>query len=211
MKKNFLFIAIILITAASSCVKDRIPPVAGPVVIPAGDTLMYYWNFNNADSSNHKPDFSIPGTDAYFSYSASYVDYTGGSTLNLIGSTDSGECLRVRNPSTSLTFTMPTTGYDSVVLSYAEEASSTTSGSTINTITYTTDGVNYISTALTNNGGSNQASIGTAFTLYTFNFSSDPNVKNNPKFAVIITFSNNNTGTSGNDRFDNVSLSGVRQ
>ena len=214
MKKNLLFITLILITAAS-CVKDRNPPAAGTgggtQNLPSGDTLMYYWNFNNQDSSARTADYSVPGLTGMYNYSASYIDFTGGSNLNLINGTDSGQCLRVRNPSQDLIFSMPTTGYDSVVLTYAEEASSTTSGSTINTITYTTDGVNYISTALTNNGGSNQASIGIVFGLYTFNFSSDPNVNNNPKFAVKITFSNNNTGTSGNDRFDNISLSGVRQ
>ena len=64
-------------------------------------------------------------------------------------------------------------------------------------------------------GGSNQTTIGTTFQLYRLNFSSDPNVNNNPKFKVKIAFSNNNvwlpTSTSGNDRFDNVTLSGVRQ
>ena len=207
MKRNLLFITIVLITALSSCVKDRIPPATPVVTVSANDTLMYFWSFNNADSSNHKADFSIPGYTGNFSYSASYVDYTGGSPLNLIGITDSGQCLRIRNPSNYLIFSMPTTGYDSVALSFAAEASSTTSGSTINEVTYTTDGVNYISTALANN----QYTLGITFSLQTFDFSKDPNVNNNPNFAVKITFVNNNTGTSGNDRFDNVALSGVRK
>jgi len=218
MKKNLIFIAIILITAAS-CVKDRIPSTAsngGGGVLPTGDTLMYYWSFNNQDSSVHTPDFAVNGNNAFFVYYASYIDYTNGSDTNCIGGiADTGTCLRVRNPSDSLIFAMPTTGYDSIVMAYAEEASSTTSGCTLNTITYTTDGVNYISTALTAGGGSNQTTIGTTFQLYRLNFSSDPNVNNNPKFKVKIAFSNNNvwlpTSTSGNDRFDNVTLSGVRQ
>ena len=192
---------------AASCVKDRIPPVVGPVVIPTSDTLMYYWSFNNADSANRAPDFAVPGHTATYKYYANYIDFTGGSGLNLIGATDTGECLRVRNPSDSLIFQLPTTGYDSIVLCYAAEASSTTSGCTLNTITYTTDGTHYVSTALPNN----QYTLGTTFALQTFNFSSDPNVNNNPKFAVKIQFSNNNTGTSGNDRFDNLSLLGVRK
>jgi len=206
MKRNLLFIVLIIIGAAS-CVKDRIPPVAGPVVIPTGDTLMYYWSFNGADSSHRSPDFAVPGHTATFNYYASYIDFTGGSGLNLVGTTDTGECLRVRNPSDSLVFMMPTTGYDSIVLSFAVEASSTTSGCTLNTISYTTDGTHYVSTALT----SNQYNVGITFGLQTFNFSSDPAVANNPKFAVKIQFSNNNTGTSGNDRFDNITLLGVRK
>jgi hypothetical protein len=204
MKKNLLFVAIILITLAS-CVKDRNAPAAGPVVVPTGDTLMYYWNFNNQDSANHAPDFSIKPGGAFFSYSASYVDYTGGSNLNLLGTTDSGQCLRVRNPSQSLTFAMPTTGYKNVILSFAVESSS--SGSSLNSVSYTTDGTNYVTTALSNA----QYSVTTTFALQSFDFSSDANVNNNPKFAVKITFDNNNTGTSGNDRFDNVSLVGTKQ
>jgi hypothetical protein len=205
MKRFIIFLLPVIILSA--CIKDRIPPTAGKVITSASDTLMYYWSFNGQDSSKRAPDFGInPG--ATFKYYCSYIDYTGGSTLNLWGTgADSGECLRVRNPSDSLIFVMPTTGFDSIVLQFAEEASSTTSGSTINDIYYTTDGVNYITTALSNNS----YTIGTTFALYAFDFSTDPNVNDNPKFAVKIVFANNNTGTSGNDRFDNVSLQGVRK
>ncbi len=204
MKKNLFFIAIILITAAS-CVKDRLQPVAGPVVNPTGDTLMYFWNFNSGDTL---VDFSVHGTTAYLTYDASYADYTGGSKLNLIGTTDSGQCLRVRNPSTDIIFHMPTTGYDSLVFSFAEQASSLTSGSTTNAIQYTTDGVNY---GWLSSMGNNQYGLDTVFTKQSFSFAKDPAVNNNPKFAVKITFVNQNTGAKGNDRFDNISLSGVRQ
>lgn len=203
MKRNLFFIAIILITAAS-CVKDRIQPAAGPVVVSARDTLMYFWSFNSSDTL---VDFPAHSTAAYLTYNAAYADYTGGSKLNLIGITDSGQCLRVRNPSTDIVFHMPTTGYDSVIFSFAEQASSLTSGSTTNAIQYTTDGVTYGSSAL----GNNQYSLDTMFTKHSFSFATDPAVNNNPKFAVKITFVNQNTGTKGNDRFDNVSLSGVRK
>ncbi len=182
--------------------------LAKPVVTPTNDTLIYYWNFNKQDTTDHKPDFPTSGGSAFFAYDASYIDYTNGSTVNLIGPvSDTGTCLRVRNPSNSLIFVMPTTGYDSIVFAFAEEASSTSSGSTINTISYTTDGTNYISTALSNN----QYNVGIAFGLQTFSFSTDPNVNDNPKFAIKIEFTNNHTGTSGNDRFDNVTLSGVKK
>jgi hypothetical protein len=191
----------------ASCVKDRIPPTATPVVTPANDTLMYYWSFHNQDSSNHTPDFGV-NSGAQFIYDCNYIDYTSGTLLNVMGGyADTGFCLRVRNPSEYLIFEMPTTGYDSIVMQYAEEASSTSSGSTINDISYTTDGVNYISTAFSNSS----YNIGITFQVYSFDFSSDPSTNNNPKFAVKITFANQNTGTSGNDRFDNVSLQGVRK
>jgi len=209
--KKLSFIIVILIAAFASCVKDRVQPISvtPPVVVPAGDTLMYFWSFNGQDSSNRKPDFAVSGHTAYFNYFSSYIDFTTGSSLNLYGTFDSGTCLRVRNPSDSLVFYMPTTGYDSVILSYAEEASSTTSGSTLNDVSYTTDGVNWVTTASPST--QYQYNVDITFAVHSFNFSSDAAVNNNPKFAVKIRFDNNNTGTSGNDRFDNVSLLGVRK
>jgi len=203
-----LIILLIPVIIFSACVKDRIPPAPQVVTTSSNDTLMYYWSFNNQDSSNRAPDFGV-NSGATFRYYASYIDYySSGSSINLIGPiADTGSALRVRNPSDSLVFVMPTTGYDSVVMQFAEEASSTSSGSTINDIYYTTDGVNYVSTALANNS----YNVGIAYSLFAFDFSSDPNVNNNPKFAVKIVFANNNTGTSGNDRFDNVTLQGVRK
>jgi len=45
----------------------------------------------------------------------------------------------------------------------------------------------------------------------TVSIAADANTGNNPKFAVKIVPLNNNSGTSGNDRIDNVSLMGVRK
>ena len=165
---------------------------------------MYYWNFNNQDSSNRVADVAVHN-GAHYSYYCAYIDFTAGSNLNLRNGADSGQCLRLRNPSDSVIFYMPTTGYDSISVEFAEEASG--SGSTQNAIFYTTDGINYISTAL----GNNSYTVGTTFATYSYSFASDPNVKNNPKFAIKIAQLNNNTGTSGNDRIDNMSMSGVKQ
>ncbi len=203
MKKIFLFIALISIVAAS-CVKDRLQPVAGPVVISHADTLLYYWDFNTQDSSNRTPTYGVH-TGAIYKYYCAYIDFTGGSNLNLHGASDSGQCLRLRNPYDSVIFYMPTTGYDSISIAFAVEASG--SGPSSSAIYYTTDGVKYISTAL----GNNSFPIGTTFSAVTYSLQSDPNVKNNPKFAIKIVPLNNNSGTSGNDRIDNVSMMGVKQ
>jgi hypothetical protein len=203
MKKILLFIVAVSVLAGA-CIKDRIQPAAGPVVTPNGDTLMYYWSFNAQDSSKKNADFGVH-SGAYFSYYCSYIDYTGGSILNLIAGIDSGQCLRLRNPYDSVIFHIPTTGYDSISLKFAIEASS--SGPSQNAIYYTTDGVHYISTALSNNS----YGVATTFAVQSFSFSKDINTSNNPKFAIKIVPLNNNTGTSGNDRIDNVSVSGVRK
>ncbi len=201
--KKLAFIVLSIIIITSGCVKDR---KQGAVVVPpvVSDTLMYFWNFNNADSSNHAPDVAV-NTGAKFSYYSAYIDYIDGSVLNLQAGADSGMALRVRNPSDSLVFHMPTTGFDSVTFSFAERRSN--SGPPLNTITYTVDGVNYINTAI----GSNSYSVDTLFAKYNYILSSDPQINNNPKFAIKIQFTSGNTGTSGNDRFDNVCLKGKRR
>ncbi len=205
MKKYTLRLLAILSISIASCVKDRLGPASTIIKAPTGDTLMYYWNFNSEDSSQHTPDFGIIA-GARFDYDASYIDFTVGSSLNIKGTdTAAGQSLRVRNPSTSVTFHMPTTNFDSIRLSFAEQRSG--SGSDQNAIYYTVDGTNFISTAFANN----VYTVSTDFELHTFDFTADTNVKHNPKFAVKIVFTTNNTGISGNDRFDNVSLSGVRK
>src|ERR1700749_309619 len=99
MKQSILFLFSITILF-TSCIKDRLQPSTNPTgpVVTTGDSLMYFWNFNGNDTSNHNPDISI-GSGASFSYVAAYIDYNDGSTLNLPDSTTpAGNCLRVRNP-----------------------------------------------------------------------------------------------------------------
>jgi hypothetical protein len=51
----------------------------------------------------------------------------------------------------------------------------------------------------------------TNFALETFDFSSIDEVNNNPDFAIkIIFFGSLASGSSGNDRFDNISISGIK-
>jgi len=203
MKNILLFLIIMISLVAASCVKDRIQPAAAPYIQPQGSVLMTYWDFNNQDSSKRAATYSV-NTGAIFNYYCAYIDYTTGTKINLQRTSDSGQCLRVRNPSDSVIFHMPTTGYDSITVAFAEESSS--SGPSSNAIFYTVDGVHFISTVL----GNNSYAVTTSFQLYKFSFVADPNVKNNPKFAIKIVMLNNNTGTSGNDRIDNVSMSGVK-
>jgi hypothetical protein len=201
--KRFLLAAMPILILAG-CIKKELQPAAPPVVVSTSDTVMYYWSFNTLDTSNHAPDFGIT-TKGTFDYFASYIDTTTGTSIDALPGVDSGECLRLRNPSDSIVFHMPTTGYDSIVFEFAEEA--TGSGSSSNSIYYTTDGIHYISTAL----AINNYNVGLVFQAYTFDFSSDPNTNGCANFAIAIVMNNSNTGTSGNDRFDNVKLRGVRQ
>ncbi len=202
--KQLSFCVVLITVILSSCIKDRLQPAAGPVKVSAQDTLMYYWDFNAGDSSQRGATIAI-NKGAIYQYYCSYIDFTGGSNLNLRGTSDSGQCLRLRNPSDSVIFYMPTTGFDSISIQFSEEASG--SGPSQNAIYYTTDGVHYVATAI----GNNTFAVGTVFSLNTFGIYSDPAVNDNPKFAIKIVPLNNNTGASGNDRIDNVSMVGVRK
>src|ERR1700722_10352031 len=100
--KRFLLVALPILLLAG-CIKKRMIPAAGPVIIPSSDTVMYYWSFNNFDSSKRSADFGVnPG--GTFSYYASYIDSTAGTLLGALPGVDSGSCLRVRNPSDSIVF-----------------------------------------------------------------------------------------------------------
>lgn len=204
--KRLLILCTATTAILASCVKDRIQPPVSNVINTAGDSLIYFWDFNVEDSADHSPAFSAGSAAAAFHYHSAYIDYTTGSGVNLRTGFDTGSSLRVRNPSDSVIFAMPTTGYKNVVMQFAEQRSN--SGPSINAISYTTDGVNYINTAISS---VSTYTVDTAFGLHAFNFTSDPSTNNNSKFAVKIVFTNNNTSTSGNDRFDNVSLEGVKE
>ena len=217
MKKNILPIALLTLVVIfiASCVKDRIS-TTGSVVTPpvntSGDTLIHYWNCNEDTLViMSTPTKSIvPG--AGFSYAgARYDTAQTGTTLNGVG-TDSvsavspDAALRLRNPSGAFTMKLPTTGYKNIVLKYAVER--TSKGAQTNTVTYTTDGTNYINTAIAN---TSVYSVDTVFNVVSFDFSSDANVNNNPNFKVQINFSNATGTTTGNDRFDNFTVYGVKQ
>ena len=177
--------------------------------------LLAYWNFNTDSAAALTPNVSIvSGTS--LEYAGAYYDTVQpGTTLNGVGadgtSLSAGSAsLRLRNPATGpFTLTLPTTGYKNIVLTYAEER--TNKGSQQNIVTYTIDGTTWINTAIAATATYTVDSVDTvsnAFQLESFNFSTDTNVNNNPHFMVQITFAVGDTNSSGNDRFDNITLRG---
>lgn len=220
----FSFVACVIITV-SSCVKDRIQP-AVVIVTPPIDTmhhdttgtgsggtdtssgtftLLDYWNFNSNDTSTLLiPNVSL--NSASISYvSASFDDVNPGSAINVRNNDEAGDGLRMRNPFTSITFNVPTTGCSKPVFTFASQRSS--SGPTINNIYYTIDGTSFINDSL----AAGSISIDTAWTKYSVSFAGIKRADNNAKFAIRLITGNNNTGTSGNDRYDNVTLEAYKK
>lgn len=214
MKKIALLVvlAFIYLFAATSCVKDRTMPV---VVSPQDTTgitndtlyLIDYWNFNSADTTQMLvPNSTVNG--ANITWVAAYYDAVDpGSTINARNNDTAGTGLRMRNPFTSVTFNMPTTGYQKPILTFAAESSSS-SGPTVDDIFYTLDGSTFVNTGLP---AASFMLSQTDWTQYQFDFSTIAGATNNPNFAVQFVPANNNTGTSGNDRYDNVTLEAYKQ
>jgi hypothetical protein len=211
--KVFAFLAALVILGA--CVKDRsisTGVVVVPPVVTTGDTLICYYNCNvDTLVITKTPTFGFTGDS--ISYVGSYYDTVQpGTTLNAYGADTvlnaSSAALRLRNPASDVVFSLPTTGFKNIVLKYAIER--TTKGAQTNTVTYTTDGMNYVNTAIAA-VATYQVDSTTGWQLISLDFSSDAACNNNPNFKVMITFSNGSANTSGNDRFDNITLWGVKQ
>ena len=155
---------------------------------------LHVWDFENQDSS--QPSFTTGGGLLESTPAA------GGSVVLApaeVGFTSSH--LRVNTPiGARLDWSMPTTGYQSVVLGFSTRRSSTGAG--LQSISYTLDG-----------------SVWTLLESYavadadpqpkTFNFSGIPGANNNPNFALRIAFDVGGGGTAGNNRFDDVTLRGT--
>lgn len=215
----FLFIAIFSISKRSEA-----------------QSLIHYWNFNVqpavADTFPNIPllkaSYSVIDTNkAYIKYQpiagtsvasddSAWIDNVAGTTLNAQQGAAAGNSLRVRNPSDAmeLRIYMPTTNYQNISVSYALETSSTGSGQGTEAFDYSVDsGVTWKTSALTVNGVTADTlnvaqTLYTNFALVTIGFGSDTTVNNTTKLVLRIKFTKQNTGTSGNNRFDNLAVTG---
>lgn len=212
MKKLYFFLAAAVIGSNAS----------------AQSHLIHYWHFNSYTMAQHtdtihgiNADYStidvnkaqilyakVPGTSAAYS---TYIDSVivtpaDNDTINARMSQPDGIALRVRNPSDSmrLLFYVPTTNYKNIKLTYATQSSSVTKGQLHQVFDYSVDsGATWRTSGLSIPSDS-------AWLVYkrvTVTFS-DAQVENNPKLVFRITFNGNDTGTKGNNRFDNVTVDG---
>ncbi|MDG5815005.1 CotH kinase family protein [Chitinispirillales bacterium ANBcel5] len=178
------------------------------------EELLHYYNFNTL-SENLDPngrvrvvssDFSLNGESSitYAGEGIGYMDEVEGTYVNSRRNDSSGSALRVRNPSAgrSLVFNMPTTGYDDILFSYAVRR--TTNGATKQSLYYSTQKDTSSWILFESN-----IEISEEFTVNSFDFSSVEGVSDNPYFRLKITFDEQSMGSSGNNRFDNITLEGV--
>ncbi|MDR4988338.1 MAG: CotH kinase family protein [Bacteroidales bacterium] len=173
------------------------------------DALVHYWHFNNlpdGEITTVNADYSASGA-AMISYPGTgdgYMDRTDGTLLNAREGAGAGYGLRVRNPSDTrkLLIEAPSEGFKDLSFSFA--ARRTNNGAQQQTFHYSTDGGEHW-TQLGNPYG-----ITLTYELKSFDLSDIPETNNNPDLQFKMLF----TGTEasdveGNNRFDNIVLSGV--
>ena len=172
--------------------------------------LLHYWHFNHLADSRHgtvPADYSFSG-DALISYPGTgggYMDMVDeGSTLNAWMSEAAGNALRVRNPSDSreLLLELPTTGFRDIGLQYAFMR--TPNGAQTQQVYYRL-GVDEDWIPI-----GDTVHVTEEFARVAYDFSGIEGVDDNPNFAVRIRFLGpETTGEQGNNRFDNISLTGM--
>lgn len=183
-----------------SCTDDRdIPQISAPT--NPDYEIVHYWNFNDVSTLNI-PTYTEGG--ATFTYAgARFDDVDPGTDLNARDEDVAGTGLRLRNPSGDFIITLPTTGYKDVVFTFATMR--TSNGPQNQSISYTVDGTNYITTGLANP----EIGVSEQFVLQQFDFTEIPGADNNANFKIKISFGVNADLDSGNSRYDNITLDGI--
>lgn len=173
------------------------------------NTLIHYWHFNNlaegalasvaADYSlNQGAVITYPGTGAGF------LDRTDGTLLNASMGAPAGYALRVRNPSITreLIIEAPSTGFRELQISFAVHR--TSNGAQSQQLFYSADGgQNWISAG-------DPYNIDLEYTVKGFDLSTIEAINNNPNLRFRILFAGEAAaGSSGNNRIDNIAITGV--
>lgn len=181
----------------------------------SANQLIYYWHFNNLELVNDTPVNAILADYQLFPNANATMTYAGGDPnmdpVNSDGSNQNlqlGEqperAVRVRNPSEgrAVIFNLPTTGIEEVRFLYSVKR--TNQGQLINNVSYSIDGVNYITAGLSQTS----YDITTNYQLILLDFSDISTVNDNPNFHIRIQFEGNTAQLNGNNRYDNISLTG---
>ncbi|MGG7551364.1 choice-of-anchor I family protein [Chryseobacterium arthrosphaerae] len=174
----------------------------------SGQTLIHYWNFNNntSEASVTTPSSTlVNGSLTAIAGGTSIIDFANGTgqnfnvdNLNARNSDPSGTHLRFNNPiGGALQFTIPTTGYQNIVVKFSTRRSGQGAGT--QTWSYSTDGTTFVPYQTVNPQDANPQ-------LVTLDFSAVPGASDNPNFKLKVEFNATGGGTGGNNRFDNFTV-----
>lgn len=173
-----------------------------------GQTLIHYWNFNNnaSETSIVTPTSTLlNGSLSAIAGGTSVIDPAGGTgqnfnidNFNARNGDVSGSHLRFNNPiGGALQFSVPTTGYNNVVVKFTTRRSG--SGAGTQTWSYSLDGTTFQTYQTVSPQDANPQ-------LITFDFSAISGVANNPNFKLKVEFFTGAGGVVGNNRFDNFTV-----
>lgn len=191
---------------AAGCVED----IMAPPPPPKEAELVHYWHFNalpEGTLTSATADFSRTGSAVitYPGTGAGYMDRVDpGSDVNAKLATPAGYGLRPRNPANTreLIITAPSTGYTKVVVTFAVQRSS--NGPAQEAFYYSADGGTTWVAAISS------YDIQLDFTKVTVDLSAVTAVNDNANLRFRILFLGDlATGSSGNNRFDNVAVEAV--
>lgn len=170
-------------------------------------TLFHYWNFNDATNTTTLTTPTVTLNGGSLSADLAALSLIEAGTLNEFIAANArngdpaGSHLRLNNPiGSTLTFHVSTTGFKDIRFMY--ETRRSTQGAERQIISYTLDGTSYQFLQVVNpfNG---------LPTLVTLDFSSIAAVNDNPNFKIQIQFEQGLGGTTGNNRFDNITTEGT--
>jgi hypothetical protein len=180
-------------------------------LIPGGD-IIHYWHFNDLPSgtlTSVDADFSIAGvaTITYPGEGTGYMDrFDPGSDLNLLMDAVPGFALRLRNPADTreMIIAAPSTGYEGLFFTFAAHRSN--NGAEQQEFYYSPD----VGETWTQVGEAYDIQpIDPEYELFNFDLSAIEEIDNNPDLQFRILFIGANaSGTSGNQRMDNISIRG---
>ncbi|WP_172279895.1 choice-of-anchor I family protein [Chryseobacterium sp. LAM-KRS1] len=177
-----------------------------------GQSLIHYWNFNNnaSQTSITTPTSSLVNGSslAVIAGGTSVIDFAGGSgqnfdtnNLNARNNDLAGTHLRFNNPiGGGLQFSLPTTGYNNVVVKFTTRRSGSGAGTQI--WSYSLDGNTFTTYQ-------SVTPVDDVPQLVTFDFSNIAGVSNNPNFKLKVEFATGSGGNAGNNRFDNFTVDAV--
>lgn len=155
---------------------------------------LHQWDFED-DENLLDPAFTLGGGQL------GVVDGPSTQVLAFTGGDFISQHLRINNPiGATVTFQLPTTGYRAIQLDFLTRRSG--SGAGTQTLEYSTNGSDWITLE-------NYSIANAPPQPRSFNFAAIEAADDNPDFAVRITFSEGSGGTAGNNRFDDVVLSGL--
>ena len=204
MLKKLLLVVVLLHFVG--CTVDRVFPVFKDPIEDGEYEIIHFWDFNNVSNAASliAPTISNAGNPS-LTYNGIFDSVIPGSEINLRLESEIGSALRLRNPSNSFIIHAPTNGYKDVIMRFA--ATRTGSGSVIQNISYSIDGIDFTNSGLVQAEFSIFEDI---FTLIQIDFKTIVGAKNNPNFKIKIEFDEASAIiNNGNNRIDNLSFDGI--